>query len=85
MRERLKKLSVAHEAAKEFLSVKEKRAYKDFDRKEVEKKIYGDLAQELEGFDWGMAMFLLGKYLKKCNFIAHLVFLKYQAGLSSVP
>lgn len=43
------------------------------------------MMQELEGFNWEMAVYLLEKYLRQCNFIAHLVFLKHQASQSCIP
>ena len=52
--------------------------------KEIERKIYKDLREELDLFDWDAAHMLLEGYLKKCSFIGYLVYLKHRGGQAFV-
>jgi len=56
-----------------------KESSNELDKNELERKIYREMARELEFFDWDAAHVFLEKYLKKCSFIGYLVYLNHRA------
>jgi hypothetical protein len=45
----------------------------------VERRIYREMREEADGFDWEVALLLLERYLRKCNLIGYLCYLKHRA------